>query len=168
MPKKQSLTEIRKRLDKNVLAFGWSVQAVLPGGTPSEPSFAYTIGLAETFGHPEIMMIGFEPQLMMQLLNGIGEAIRSGTPVGDWDSSDKVVTGYPVWFRQVSDEVARSWARGASERCRANGSPFSLLQMFLPDPNGLFPWESGCSAVYLKNQGQLLDSMTSRDIRNTN
>lgn len=168
MPKKKSLTEIRTRLDKNVLEFGWSVQAVLPGETPSDPSFAYTIGFAETFGHPEIMMVGFDPQLMMQLLNGIGELIRSGVRVGDWDSSDNVITGYPVWFRQVSDEVARSWARGASERCRVNGAPFSLLQMFLPDAKGLFPWEAGCSAVYLNNQGQLLDFMTSRDSRNTN
>ena len=159
MPSQAKMDEIRRFIDRAVKEHGWYVQSVLPG-PQGDPSFSYTIGMTETFGHPELLMIGFPPDLMHQLLNGVGKLDRAGERFGEWDQSDKVVEGFPVYFRAVPLPQARKWARGASERYRPRS--FGLLQVFLPDRNGKFPWDEGCDPTYLRLQGKLLQHMKAR------
>lgn len=135
--------EILARLDAAIREHGWAVQSVLPG--PDNPSFSYTLGLTESFGHAELIMVGFRPELMHRLLNDVGELVRAGERFGDWDKSDKVISGYPVVFRELAPEAAREWAKAARNR---NGDRLTVLQVFLPDAAGRFPWDDGCDAGF--------------------
>lgn len=135
--------EILARLDAAIREHGWAVQSVLPG--PDTPSFSYTLGLTETFGHAELIMCRFDPTLMHRLLNDVGELIRAGERFGDWDKSDKVISGYPVVFRELAPEAAREWGKAARNR---NGDRLTVLQVFLPDAAGRFPWDEGCDAGF--------------------
>lgn len=153
MAGRAEIERLRSRIAEVVGRHGWAVQAVLPGARPVTPSFAYTVGLAETFRHPEILMVGFEPEMMTHILNEAGERIREGMRFADWDRCDRIVRGFPVWFREIHQDEARSWAKAASERSRTRSAPFGLLQMFLPDPAGLFPWDEGCDRAYVGMQG---------------
>jgi len=134
-----NLNAIRRQIEANIQKFGWAVQGVLPDD--DTPSYSYTIGLTETFGHPELLMMGFSPDLMMQLLNLVGDLVKGGERFGDWSASDVVVRDFSVILRLVPHAVAEQWARAASERYRRQGKPWSLLQVFLPDQAGLFPWQ---------------------------
>jgi hypothetical protein len=132
---------------------GWFVQAVMPDADGT-PAFAYTIGLHENFGAAEVLMVGFDPALMHDLLNGVARLVKDGTKLEDWGRSARVVRDYDVVFRELPLPVAREWARGASERYRPGD--FRLLQMFLPDANGKFPWDDGVAEAYRRLQGVLL------------
>ena len=151
---------IRKRMDAMIAETGWWVQAVLPG--PDSPSFAYSVGMTETFGHPEVMVMGFSPELMHTLINGIGELVREGARFGDRDSSDKVIRGYPVVFREPEDAAAAEFALAAVSRY--GKGRFRLLQCFLPDAQGRFPWDEGCEEGCVRHQGALLDRMASKGL----
>lgn len=98
------IDEIKRRMERGIKDYGWWIQAVLPG--PDNPPFAYTVGLTETFGHPELLMIGFRPEMMHDLLNGCGRLVKSGERFGNWSTSDKVIEGYPVWLREVTQPEA--------------------------------------------------------------
>jgi hypothetical protein len=152
------MDELRSRIAKAVENPGWFVVGVLPAA--NTPSFSYTVGLTETARHPEVLMLGFDNQLMHRLLNTAGQHIKDGRQFDDWDSSDQVVAAFPVVFRTVPFPEARQWARVASERYRTRGG-FKLLQMFVPDAHGHFPWEVEADPD-MAPQARLLPLMVSR------
>ena len=153
----KELSAIAAKMSGNIKKYGWSVQMVLPGADTSvDPSFAYTIGMTETYAHPEFLLIGFEPSMMQSLLNAVGKAVKGGQRFEDWGLSEQVLVGFPVYFREVGQDQAGRWARASQARYEKTG--FRLLQMFLPDAAGQFPWDAGCDPSYVKGQGHLMDS----------
>jgi hypothetical protein len=114
--------------------------------------------LTETVAHPEFMLMGFDPNLSMGVLNAAGQRVKTGIRFTDRSMDDKVIDRFPVWFRSVPMPEGRRWARLAAERCQSR--PLELLQMFLPDQLGRFPWDADCSASFVLLQGRLLESMT--------
>lgn len=40
------------------------------------PSFAYSVGLSETYQHPEIICFGLKPDLLHEIINDVAEIIR--------------------------------------------------------------------------------------------
>ena len=62
--------------------------------------FAYTVGLRQTFGHPELILVG-EWSSAHPILNGVGGLVREGARFAPGDSSDDVLEGYPARFGAV-------------------------------------------------------------------
>lgn len=56
--------------------FGWGIEYVQ--GPDVSDSWGYTIGLSETFGHPELALAGSNARTTASLINTIGSAIRLG------------------------------------------------------------------------------------------
>ena len=150
------ISEVETMMTEAIGRHGWWVQSVLPDA--NYPSFSYTVGLTETFRHPEILMMGHHPKLMHDLLNDIGALIKGGARFSDWDTSDKVISGFPVFFRSVPGKEASRWSLAAYKRY----PEFELLQVFLPDAKGRFPWDPACDRETAKFQGALLEAMPKR------
>jgi hypothetical protein len=75
------MTELSKG-DKKQLSdietYGWHVRKVLKDETG--PGFTYTVGLYYTFKHPEIIIVGLNPDPAHDLLSGMVEEIRKEKP----------------------------------------------------------------------------------------
>ena len=151
------ISEIETMITDAIGRHGWWVQSVLPD--EGSPSFSYTVGFTGTFRHPEILMMGHHPSLMHGLLNGIGALVRGGARFSDRDSSEKVISGFPVIFRSVPRKEGRRWCLAADRRY----PEFDLLQVFLPDAKGCFPWDPACDRETAKLQGALLGAMPKGD-----
>jgi len=136
----------KKMLDKH----GWMIQVVLGD---SDPGFAYTVGFSKTLERPEVFMVGFAPDLMQALLNDLGQMIREGTEIKSPGFLDGLIRDYPVAFRPVEP---LSVEENSNAGQAILGHSFEAYQMFLPDPNGLFPWDPGCDPKYVKVQTKLL------------
>ena len=65
--------ETLEDLDRVVRRWGWAVQGV-EGRRP----WAYTIGLAERFGHAELVIAGVEWHLSLHVLNALGMMVATG------------------------------------------------------------------------------------------
>jgi len=61
------------------MKFGWTV--IMIEATEYLPSFAYSIGLWETFRHPEIICFGLEIGTLHSTINDVGNIIKSGSTI---------------------------------------------------------------------------------------
>lgn len=146
--------DVIQRMEDNIAEFGFSVISVFAG--EETPSFSYTVGLFESKGHPEIIMAGFEPSLMQKLLQDTGVRVLNdlGT-YSDGDFALEIIEGYPVAIK--NPPVGSLIKNPFTMATRHYGSdPFKMVQMFLPDAAGLFPWDAGCNVNFAKEQLRLL------------
>lgn len=104
-------------------------------------SFAYTVGLLRTFGHPELIILGLPLETMHVLLNHAADLIRGGHQFAAGDLSDALLQGYACTFRIVPERhhsAFLGWALwfNDAEKLRA-------LQLIYPDQEGRWPSEAG-------------------------
>jgi hypothetical protein len=120
---------------------GWFVMKVMEG--EGSPAFAYSFGLFEEFGHPEIIVFGLDLALMHRLINDIGDRARNGNLYTDGTITDDLLNGFPCAFRRVNPlryKETCCWAAWFY----ANAE-FPVLQLIWPDKSGRFPWETECN-----------------------
>lgn len=150
-----SMKNYLAKVRKNIKNSGWCLQVVLPEG--KTPGMAYTIGLKTTFNHPDIIMVGFPPDLSHGILNVAVEAIRNKRRFAEPMLADKIAEGFLVAFRPVDTAKARDIATVAT--AIYGNKAFELTQLFLPDEKGRFPWDPDCEQKYADVQTFLLPEM---------
>lgn len=120
------------------------------------PGFAYTVGLEETYGHPELIVFGLPYEVAHGVLNDLAARIKQDSlALNDNDSDDRTLRGQRVFFRTVRSELVGKYLRIAyvlSDSTRA-------VQVVWPDPFGKFPWEDGFEDRYTFAQPSLYDSV---------
>ncbi|HVR11036.1 MAG TPA: DUF4262 domain-containing protein [Thermoanaerobaculia bacterium] len=129
-----------ERARNDIERVGWHLLMVQ--GTEQGAGFVYTIGLWRTYQHPELVVFApsqdpqdIEPQLRaMADRIAKGETFRAGTPYaglfGTFRGSLRPVL--PQWFASYL---------GTAGACYETFD-FPALQVFWPDRQGRFPWES--------------------------
>jgi hypothetical protein len=123
---------------------GWAMEAVMPRPDlqPPAPAYAYTVGLEQLVGFPEVAVFGLTPAAARGLLGLVVDLLQGGTeiPIGslftgllDNDLRSALIE---VDIEEHGDLFATAvhWYRG---------EPFRLVQLAWPDRNGWLPWESG-------------------------
>jgi hypothetical protein len=75
--------ESLRRLHEVVTSHGWAIQGV--EGSGHQPPWAYTIGLIEHFGRPELVVTDCSWPVAVSLLNDLGDRVAAGArlTVGD-------------------------------------------------------------------------------------
>jgi len=116
----------RRFIELAIIYYGWAVRGVHPvDDEPDGGHWSHTIGLLESFGHPELVITDVEYELAGQLLNDLGEDIRAGVDItehGDFR------------FREVhpdhldTDLLAAYW-----ENYGHAPAPGQVWQVVLPD-----------------------------------
>nr|MBB6151316.1 hypothetical protein [Mucilaginibacter sp. SP1R1] len=67
---------IDQKLSNNIKQYGLQVLHVMADDTG--PGFSYSIGLFESYGHPEIIIIGLKQQLAHKLINNMANDVKKG------------------------------------------------------------------------------------------
>jgi Domain of unknown function (DUF4262) len=125
----------------DVEKYGWHCLHVAPRVGESGANFTYTIGLFETYGHPEIMIFGLGRESAHGVLRECADMIKAGTrfPVGQ-PVQDVLSGDFPVIFKAVKlehyDEYLGTAMRYYGEK------PFEAWVLFWPDKDYKFAWES--------------------------
>lgn len=149
MVSRLKLEMLAKKARGMIRDHGWMIQAVFPDPDHDENGFSYTVGLSSGLKHPEVFLVGFHPELSHQLLNVVGRHVKKGMRFDRPVFCNVVVEGYPVAFRPAEDRSVYEHSGSGRHFLR---SSFSGMQMFLPDPKGLFPWDEGCDPAYVRMQ----------------
>ncbi len=123
---------------------GWALEPVAPSSDtdPPTPSYAYTIGVPELAGFPEVAVFGLTPIAANGLIGLVVDALRGGTEiplgvelVGLLDNDLRCLFApIDVTEHIAAFATAAAWYRGA---------PFSMTQLMYPDRNGFMPYETG-------------------------
>lgn len=100
------------------------------------PSWSYTIGFPEHYGHPEVVVSSLDPLC----LNLLADEIMAGARFQDGSRSETLFN-YPVVFKLVPPELHGPEVTLCTQHHGTR--PFDLLQMVWCDVDGRFPWEKG-------------------------
>lgn len=71
--------ELLEQTKLNIDKFG--LQVIMVSSTSYSPSFAYSIGLWETYKHPEIICFGLPDNLGHAIINDVAEMIKQGVAI---------------------------------------------------------------------------------------
>lgn len=136
---------------ENIGRYGWHV--VMVPEDEVGPGFAYTIGLAHSFGAPELAMFGLDIRLMHQILNLLGKEAADGAAFADGEERAGVAKQYPVVLRTADLRWYRTFFGQAIGFYRR--PPFPVLQVCWPDREGAFHWQDDAADHHRQSQPQL-------------
>ncbi|MGW2397286.1 DUF4262 domain-containing protein [Kitasatospora sp. NPDC001664] len=143
--------QVERAIIGNVQEHGWHV--VMVPEDEIGPGFAYTIGLAHTYGTPELAMFGLDVHLMHRMLNTLGERAVLGTALADGQEHHSIARGLPVRLRRADPRWYRTFLGQAIRFYRR--PPLPVLQVAWPDASGRFHWEEGVEPGHRDSQPQL-------------
>lgn len=125
---------------------GWSCLTI----HDIEPPFAYTVGLMQTYKHPELILFG-RLEDDAAILADLVAAIRNGNRI-DAPAAYELLDGFPVATRPVHEtqhELYLGFAMGFLTRIGRLGE-LEAVQVFVPDIDGRYPFDPNCALpVYL-------------------
>ena len=123
---------------------GWALEPVAAHADtdPPSPAYAYSIGLPDFTGFPEVAVFGLTPAAANGLVGLVVEALGGGTEiplgaelVGLLDNQLRCL------FAPV--DLAVHGGRFATATAWYAGRPFEVVQLLYPDRNGFMPYETG-------------------------
>jgi hypothetical protein len=150
---------------EDVRKFGWSQASI----NDHQPPFQYTIGLMETFRHPEFIMFGLEADNAHVLFSGLVREIRGGRSFAEPGIQTILLGGdeHRVGFRPVhptQHELYLGFAMGFLRNIGRIGE-LEAVQAFWPDAAGKFPFDIGCALAVYQLQPRLDISLTPRELQ---
>lgn len=133
-----------------------------PTAVMADPSWVYTVGLLQTWSHPELIVFGLSPQGGYGGISAVVDEIRSGVvrPVGRNEPFD--IKGVGSCLIPVLEDYWKypcDYLLGCSNYYGATRAPYDprALQLVWADEEGWFPWDSSF-CTDLADRQPLLDS----------
>lgn len=146
-----------ERARRDVRAFGWHAVMVSGGG---DPGFLFTIGLWQSYGHPEILLFApaEDPRGMAGRLQAVAERIQANETFEGETLYEGLFGEAPGRFHPV----AQGWYPFFLGTALAfyESYDFPVLQLFWPDQDGCFPWETGFAPLLFPFQPLLHETTT--------
>ncbi len=150
--------EMERHVRADIDRYGWHVAKI--EGDDRVPPWAFTIGLGDTFGHPEVLAAGMQLAQLHAVLNRVGDLLRAGNRFEPGQQVHNILEGFACAFRAVAPCWHQPFAGNAAWHHRDSG--LELLQCFWPDPEGRFPWDEGFPADLLPLQPLLYEEAPER------
>ena len=124
----------REEID-TIEEFGYQVLCV--AGESKSPSFAYTFGLFDTCGLPEIIEVGLPHRTAFALLNEAADRLRNGVKLSQGRHTGLFLADVECEFRAVDPKWIKRLMLGAT--WFYEGAEFPALQAVYPDLENRFP-----------------------------
>jgi len=126
-----------RKFSEDIEKFGWSV--VMIKETDYSPAFAYTIGIWETHGKPEIIAFGLDTRSLHILVNQAADIYKAGDEIEMKKSYDDFFDDNNVQFIEVDKDNIPDYFGYAIEYY--GSKYFPAIQFVWTDNQNKFPWE---------------------------
>jgi hypothetical protein len=144
--------ELLDKTKVNIEQYG--LQVIMVSSSDYLPSFAYSIGLFETYQQPEIICFGLSSELAHAIINDVAELMKNGETIKAYSNYDNIFNNSRAAFLPVDDRNIDDYFGAALNYY--NTTKFPALQLVWTDRNDKFPWEDDFEEAYLYEQ-PLLD-----------
>jgi hypothetical protein len=144
---------------------GWFAASI----SDHKPPFLYTVGLMQTYAHPEFIIFGLEPANAHALFSELVREIRAGRSYAE-AGVDTVNLGgedHRFGFRRVhptQHPLYLGFAMGFMTNI-GRIEELEAMQAFWPDSAGRFPFEAGCDLTVCQLQPRLDIALSPREVR---
>lgn len=133
------LARILQGVVARIRAQGWTYIFARFEGHPI--AYGYTVGLTETFGFPELVMLGVGEAVADHAFATLVARLRAGGVPPLHQPLDVGLT-FPLVPRPIPQETARRHMPIANVFYDGRRS-YDAVQLVWPDAGGRFPWEAG-------------------------
>jgi Domain of unknown function (DUF4262) len=120
----------------NIAEFGWHCVNVIEDD--GHPPWSFTIGLFETWDHPEFIVIGRSRATSHELLKTLAYDIEMNCQPDLTDANGHLLLGLKCHFLEVNTRYYSDYVGFALWYYRKR--KFPLYQIVWPDRDGLYPW----------------------------
>jgi hypothetical protein len=144
------IEKVRQQMLDNIERTGRALVGVFPGDPSSDPvndAFVYTIGNGDR-NLPELLIVGlYDDEYILNALSKM--MLERGKPFED---GELVEMGgkCPACVVDAAESVKKRYTIQATSYHRAKRQKYRVMQVVLPDREGLFPWQRGCANPYSK------------------
>jgi hypothetical protein len=149
MKRRRTEREHDSKTQRAIKEYGWQVTCVLEE-LPDYPGFGYTVGLTETWNHPEVIVFDLLVDDANGVLNALARVVQGGTRLEAGMRIPDILEGVDVEIRAVLPRWRDEYLLGACTRYGVEN--FDAVQCVWPDQEGRFPGEFGADAEFLRFQ----------------
>lgn len=129
--------------------FGLSVVGTWLSTDDGDLSMTYSIGITESTGEPEIIVMGLETKQAQGFINRYYQLIKSGdTPVPGTPTDQ--LASIPMQTREVDIDSYKDHLCQAYEFNIQNNNEIKAVQLVFPDGNGRWPWDENATESFKK------------------
>jgi hypothetical protein len=129
--------QLNTKLQNDIAKFGLQVMYVMEDETG--PGFSYSIGLFESYQHPEIIIIGLKQELSHTLINNMAYDIKDGKTFRPSTFDADILDNFKCYITEVEKSNYDNYVGQAQRYYK--GDEFPLLQCIYPTVKGIYPWE---------------------------
>lgn len=123
-----SFEDVNEKVRSDIEQYGWSVVASEMHGT----LYMHTLGLQESFEHPELEVVGLPEELAETFLNELARWVKGGVKFEERETITELVENFEfVFVTNPFDPYG--------EPC-TNGN----LRLIWPDAQKRYPWDIDC------------------------
>lgn len=152
-PATPDLTPEQRKVLADVAEYGCHIVTVPEDG--DSPDYAFTVGLAHTWQHPEVVVVGLAEEVAQDLLNAVADMIDEGARFSAGQVVNGLIDTYPVTFKPIPASHLPGYLGTA---CWAHAdAAFEALQLVYPDKLGRYPWHDGVAQGFRDVQPLLAD-----------
>lgn len=142
---KKAINLMNEKIQRN----GYTVIGVMEG--EDTPSFAYTVGLLETYNHPELITLGLPANTASFLFKNVVESIiEKQMPIQNHIPYNQIAN-MPIEFISADTNKASDYMIGFIDKY-GNSRELKAIQLLWPDKQGFFPYEKEFDVGFLDLQ----------------
>jgi hypothetical protein len=153
-PQRVAKDEPERIVLNNINEFGWHAVNVIEDD--DYPPWSFTIGLYETWQHPELIVIGRSRATAHKMLECLATQIENGSAPDFADHDPYPLLGIPCHFIEVNPRYYSDYVGFALWFYRKRRFP--LYQIIWPGNDGLFPWHPRAPSTFREWQPLLGNS----------
>lgn len=132
----------------------YGLQVIMVSATNYCPSFAYSIGLTQTYKHPEIICFGLPDEFGHAIINDIASMIQNGVSIDTKKIYTNIFKDSRAAFLKVDKRNIDDYFGAAFNYY--GDKYFEAMQLVWTDRNDILPWEDNFEEEFLYKQ-PLLD-----------
>ena len=137
-PDKAKLDATDRRLLADVEKYGWHCLHVHEEA--QLPYWSFSIGVFQTWQHPEFVVFGLRDTVAHDLLNELVERVKVGESFSPGRDYDDILEGFDCRFVSVDPKWYAAFL-GYAQWFYESEEGFPVLQLVSPDEQGRYPWE---------------------------
>lgn len=136
-------------MNENIQKNGYTVVGVMQG--EDTPSFAYTVGLLETYNHPELIAFGLPVNTVSALFRNVVEGIIENQVIIQAHIPYEQIANMPIEFINADTNKASAYMIGFINKY-GNSRELKAMQLLWSDKQGFFPYEKEFDVAFLNSQ----------------
>ena len=138
-----------QRTKEDIAKFGCSVMHVFDV-EGDFPPFAYSIGIQQETGAPEVVVIGLKQPMAHSIVNEYNNRVRGGERFEVGKYYDGFLEGFEICIGAVPHSVYDDYF--GQDIDFYGGGDFQVLQVIYPTTKGVWPWMNDAPESFLQWQ----------------